>query len=61
MRYRAKSSSSVKSRVMLRARRFEQLGATTGLEAIPDLNAIEAVPMLSTAVELLPPAAQAAA
>ena len=49
------------SRVMLRARRFEQLGATTGLEAIPDLNAIEAVPMLSTAVELLPPAAQAAA
>lgn len=48
------------SRVMLRARRFEQLGATTGLEAIPELKAIEAVPMLPTAMELLPPAAQAA-
>ena len=44
------------SRVMLRARRFEQLGATTGLEPIRDLAAIEAVPMLPTALELQPPA-----
>ena len=45
------------SRVVARARRFEQLGATTGLEAVPEIRAIEAVPMRSTATELLPPAA----
>lgn len=50
--------SQVDSRVMLRAKRFEQLGATTGLEAIVELKAIEAVPMLPTHSELLPPASE---
>ena len=50
--------AQVDSRVMLRAKRFEQLGATTGLEAIVELKAIEAVPMLPTHSELLPPAAE---
>jgi len=45
--------NQVDSRVIMRARRFEQLGATTGLEAIADLKAIEAAPMLPTATELL--------
>ena len=36
------------SRVVARARKFEQLGATTGLETVPDVKAIEAVPMRST-------------
>jgi DNA recombination protein RmuC len=48
------------SRVMLRARRFDQLGATTGLEAIPELRAIEQVPMLPASIELQAPAAEAA-
>jgi DNA recombination protein RmuC len=50
--------AQVDSRVMLRAKRFEQLGATTGLEAIVELKAIEAVPMLPTHSELLPPASE---
>ena len=49
------------SRVMLRARKFEALGATTGLEAIAETKAIEAVPMLPTAPELLLPARAEAA
>lgn len=48
------------SRVMLRARRFDQLGATTGLEAIPEVRAIEQVPMLPASMELQAPAAEAA-
>ena len=48
------------SRVVMRARKFEQLGATTGLEAVPEIKAIEAVPMHSTANELLPPATPSA-
>ena len=48
------------SRVMVRARRFDQLGATTGLESIPDIRSIEQVPMLPASPELQPPAAQAA-
>lgn len=44
------------SRVMLRARRFDQLGATTGLEPIPDVRAIEQVPMLPASIELQAPA-----
>lgn len=44
------------SRVMQRARRFEALGATTGLEPIGEARAIEAVPMLPTAPELQLPA-----
>lgn len=50
--------TQVDSRVMLRAKRFEQLGATTGLEAIAELKSIEAVPMLPTHSELLPPASE---
>ena len=45
------------SRVVSRARKFEALGATTGLEAVPELRSIEAVPMLPTASELQLPAA----
>ncbi|MGI4876335.1 MAG: DNA recombination protein RmuC [Janthinobacterium lividum] len=41
------------SRVMLRARKFEALGATTGLETIGEARAIEAVPLLPTAPELV--------
>ena len=48
------------SRVVARARRFEQLGATTGLDAIPELKSIETVPMLPTASELRPAANEAA-
>ena len=48
------------SRVMLRARRFDQLGATTGLESIPEIRAIEQVPMLPASIELQPPAEAAA-
>lgn len=48
------------NRVMTRARRFEALGATTGLEAIGETRTIEAVPMLPTAVELQRPAREAA-
>jgi len=43
------------SRVMLRARRFEHMGATTGLEPMSEIAAVELVPLLPSAPELLPP------
>lgn len=42
--------------VMRNARRFEQLGATTGIETIPALKMVEAIPLLPSAPELLPAA-----
>ena len=39
--------------VMRNARKFESLGATTGLEAIPEIKSIENIPLLPTAPELL--------
>jgi len=48
------------SRVMLRARRLENYGAATGLDSIPEIRAIEQVPMLPASAELQPPAAEAA-
>lgn len=49
------------SRVMSRARRFGELGATTGLEALPELKVIEQAPMPSAAPDLLAvPLAEAA-
>lgn len=47
------------SRVMLRARRFETSGATTGLAQLPDLPPVEAVPRLPAAPELIAPPAAA--
>ena len=35
----------IDSRVIMRARRFEQLGATTGLDTIAEIKSIESVPM----------------
>jgi DNA recombination protein RmuC len=49
--------SQMDSRVISRARKFEQLGPTTGLEPIPELRPIEALPITSTAPELAPPLA----
>jgi DNA recombination protein RmuC len=41
------------SRVVSRARKFEALGATTGLDTIAEVRSIEAMPLLPTAPELL--------
>jgi DNA recombination protein RmuC len=46
----------VESRVIGRARKFEALGATTGLDPIVELHAIEKVPVLPNAPDLAPPA-----
>lgn len=50
-----KFSGQFGSRVMGRAKRFEQLGATTGLEPLPELKGIEQVPMPVASSDLLPP------
>jgi DNA recombination protein RmuC len=44
--------SQMDSRVTLRAKRFEQLGATTGLELIPDLAGVEVFPQPSQSLGL---------
>ena len=41
------------SRVMLRAGRFEQLGATTGIDPLPELKAVEQLPVAPTSAALL--------
>jgi len=48
--------SQLDSRVMLRARRFHDLGATTGLEQLPELPAIDRLPQPATSSELGPDA-----
>lgn len=45
--------SQMDSRVMVRARRFDQLGPTTGLEPIPELRPIESMPIAPTSTELV--------
>jgi DNA recombination protein RmuC len=56
-----KFSGQLNGRVLSRSKKFETLGATTGIEAVTELTAIEAIPMLPTAIEFLPsPVAQAA-
>ncbi len=49
----------IDSRVVGRARKFQDFGGTTGLEEIADLRAVEATPLLPTMLD--PPAALAAA
>lgn len=56
-----KFSGQLNGRVLSRSKKFEALGATTGIEAIAELTAIEAVPMLPSAADFAPPATQAAA
>ena len=56
-----KFSGQLNGRVLSRSKKFETLGATTGIEAVTELTAIEAVPILPAASEFLsPPVAQAA-
>ena len=58
-------ASKVDNRLMGRARKFRDMGAATGLEDLPELAAVDIVPMLPTAPELavisLPPAERDAA
>ncbi|MFC3712682.1 DNA recombination protein RmuC [Sphingoaurantiacus capsulatus] len=48
------------SRVMLRAGRFEQLGATTGLDTLPDLKAVEQLPTAPVSAALITSTSEAA-
>lgn len=44
----------IDSRVVARARKFEALGATTGLDAIGEVRLVEALPLLPATLETLP-------
>lgn len=56
-----KFSGQLNGRVLSRSKKFEALGATTGIEAVAELTAIEAVPMLTAATDVTPPPTQVAA
>ena len=51
----------IDSRVVSRARKFDALGATTGLDAIGEVRLVEALPLLPATLETLPPPAAVAA